>query len=99
MSAASANIGPTARGTPVPCPMARRTGIVRRCAADREALHGEPAQRYWRAECRKLADELLALGCDEAEMRLQVLDFQDEVQAELRRRHQAGAAHDEAVRS
>lgn len=98
MSAASVNIGLTSRTGPVPFPMARRTGIVRRCAAELEALHGEAAQRYWRAECRKLADELLALGCAEAEMRLQVLDFQDEVQAELRRRHLADATRDEAVR-
>lgn len=98
MSAASANIGLTSRTRPVPFPMARRTGIVRRCAAELEALHGEAAQRYWRAECRKLADELLALGCAEAEMRLQVLDFQDEVQAELRRRHLADATRDQAVR-
>ncbi|MBD9374579.1 hypothetical protein IB238_18305 [Rhizobium sp. ARZ01] len=99
MSATSANIGPTSHGAPIPFPMARRTGIVRRCAAELEALHGEPAQRYWRSECRKLADELLALGCNEAEIRLQVLDFQDEVQAELRRRHLADSTRDEAVRS
>jgi hypothetical protein len=79
--------------------MARRTGIVRRCAAELEALHGEPALRYWRAECRKLADELMALGCEEAEMRLQVLDFQDEVQCELRRRHEARSARGESGRA
>lgn len=99
MSAATATARLTPKKAPVPFPMARRTGIVRRCAAELEALHGEPALRYWRAECRKLAEELLALGCDEAEMRLQVLDFQDEVQAELGRRHQARAVHDEAGRA
>lgn len=99
MSAASVSVSHASSTAPIPFPMARRTGIVRRCAAELEALHGEPALRYWRAECRKLADELAALGCDEAEMRLQVLDFQDEVQCELRRRHEARrarAAHGES---
>ncbi len=99
MSAASANAGLTSSAATVPFPIARRTGVVRRCATELETLHGEPALRYWRAECRRLAEELLALGCDEAEMRLQVLDFQDEVQAELRRRHLAHASRDEAGRA
>jgi hypothetical protein len=89
MSAASATARPTTSTAPIPFPIARRTRVVRRCAAELEALHGEPALVYWRSECRKLAEELLSLGCDEAEMRLQVLDFQDEVQAELRRRQEA----------
>lgn len=99
MGTATAGNGQATNGAAIPFPMARRRGIVRRCAAELEALHGEPALRYWRAECRKLAAELLALGCDEAEMRLQVLDFQDEVQAELRRRHLAEPASGGAGRS
>lgn len=99
MSAASATSNLASTRTAVPFPMARRRGIVRRCAAELEALHGEPALRYWRTECRKLADELAALGCDESEMRLQVLDFQDEVQAELQRRHQAEPTRDSAKQS
>ncbi|SOC37525.1 hypothetical protein SAMN05892877_104204 [Rhizobium subbaraonis] len=99
MSAASANAGLTSSAATVPFPVARRTGVVRRCAAELETLHGEPALHYWRAECRRLAEELLALGCDEVEMRLQVLDFQDEVQAELRRRHLANASREGAGRA
>ena len=96
MSAASATTRLATRTAPIPFPIARRTKVVRRCAAELEALHGEPALAYWRGECRKLADELLSLGCDEAEMRVQVLDFQDEVQAELRRRQEARSLRENA---
>ncbi len=96
MSAASANASLTTGTAPIPFPIARRTKVVRRCAAELEALHGEPALVYWRGECRKLAEELLSLGCDEAAMRSQVLDFQDEVQAELRRRHEARSLRENA---
>lgn len=73
----------------VPFPMARRLSTIRICAADLEDLHGDDAVRYWRRECRKLADELLALGCSEEDMREQVMAFQAEVQAELWQRHQS----------
>ncbi|KOF20996.1 hypothetical protein AC244_06220 [Ensifer adhaerens] len=73
----------------VPFPMARRLSTIRFCAAELEDLHGDDAVQYWRRECRLLADELLAIGCSEAEMREQVMAFQAEVQAELWQRHQS----------
>lgn len=73
----------------VPFPMARRLSTIRICAAELEDLHGDDAVKFWRRECRKLADELLALGCTEEEMRAEVMAFQAEVQAELWQRHQS----------
>lgn len=73
----------------VPFPMARRLSTIRICAAELEDLHGDEAVKFWRRECRKLADELLALGCSEEEMRAEVMAFQAEVQAELWERHQS----------
>ena len=73
----------------VPFPMARRLSTIRICAAELEDLHGDDAVQFWRRECRALADELLALGCSDEEMREQVMAFQAEVQAELWQRHQS----------
>ena len=74
-------------GQIVAFPLASRISTVRRCAAELESKHGPDAVLYWRTECRRLADQLLAVGCDEDEMRRQVSEFQNEVQAEMARRH------------
>lgn len=73
--------------TIVPFPVARRLTAIRAAAAELEDLHGAEALQYWRRRCRMLADELLSCGCAEDEVRRQVMDFQDEVQAELQHRH------------
>ncbi|CAN7529227.1 MAG: DUF6074 family protein [Rhizobium sp.] len=72
-------------------PVASRAGDIDRCAAELDRSHGEDAVRFWKTECRRLADELTSLGCSEAEVRDQVMTFQAEVQAELVRRHQVRA--------
>lgn len=71
----------------VPFPLAGRTAFIRRCAAELENIHGSDAVQYWRGKCRQLAEQLLSLGCSEDEMRAEVATFQDQVQAELMRRH------------
>lgn len=73
-------------GQIVAFPLVNRTGMVRRCAAELETKHGDDAVRYWRQQCRQLADHLLALGCSDEDMREQVRDFQDAVQGEMMRR-------------
>ncbi len=68
-------------------PLASRTSNIRRCAAELDSRHGDEALHYWRNECRSLADHLLALGYCDTDMRKEVRNFQDEVQAELARRY------------
>jgi hypothetical protein len=72
-------------------PIAARAGDIDRCATELDRLQGEDALRFWKTECRGLADALSSLGVEEAKVRQQVMNFQDEVQAELVRRHQSRA--------
>ncbi|QFY61803.1 hypothetical protein FZ934_16205 [Rhizobium grahamii] len=72
-------------------PVASRAGDIDRCAAELEQLHGEDAVRFWKTECRRLADELSALGLSEDDVREQVLVFQAEVQSAMMKRCQARA--------
>jgi len=76
-------------GPVVPFPAARRTAHVRQCAGELGGLHGEDARRYWLKVCRELADDLLKFGSSESQARSAVLAFQDEVQRELLRQHEA----------
>ena len=78
-------------GNIVVFPVAGRAGDIERCARELDDKHGIEAADYWRAECRKLAASLSAIGLTEDEVREQVLTFQDEVQGELVRRHEARA--------
>lgn len=68
-------------------PLSGRTNLIRRCAAELEAIHGEAAVTYWRTACRALAGDLATLGCDEDDIHHQVMDFQTEVQLEMMRRY------------
>ena len=79
-------------GPVVPFPVDRRTAHVRRCAGELGGLHGEDARLYWLKVCRELADELRKLGSNENQARASVFAFQDEVQQELMRMHQADDA-------
>lgn len=85
-------------GAIIAFPLSGRTNLIRRCAAELEAVHGEAAVAYWRTACRSLADDLGALGCDEDDIHHQVMDFQTEVQLEMMRRYterlEAGADTD-----
>lgn len=72
-------------------PVASRAGDIDRCAAELERLHGEDAVLFWKTECRRLANELSALGFSEDDVREQVLVFQAEVQNDLMKRYQARA--------
>ncbi|HEV7249747.1 MAG TPA: DUF6074 family protein [Shinella sp.] len=80
---------PTETGPVVPFPAERRTAHVRRCAGELGGLHGEDARLYWLRVCRELADELRKLGSNENQARNAVFAFQDEVQQELMRLHDA----------
>ena len=76
--------------TVVPFPAERRTAHVRHCAGELDGLQGEEARHYWMRVCRELAEELRKLGSSEHQARAAVFAFQDEVQQELSRLHQAG---------
>ncbi|MGO7947073.1 DUF6074 family protein, partial [Rhizobium ruizarguesonis] len=45
--------------------------------------HGADAIEFWKAECRRLADQLLAAGMPESDVGQRVLQFQQDVQSEL----------------
>ncbi|PZM16224.1 DUF6074 family protein [Rhizobium tubonense] len=76
-------------GRVVAFPLAGRTRLIERCAKELDGKQGEAALLYWRAQCRTLADELLALGFPDAEMREQIMEFQDHVQGAMMRLHQS----------
>ncbi|WFS04783.1 DUF6074 family protein [Rhizobium tumorigenes] len=75
-------------GNIVVFPVASRAGDIERCARELDDKHGTDAVDYWKTECRRLAAQLTAVGLSEDDVRRQVMLFQDEVQAELVRRHQ-----------
>ncbi|KQV20327.1 hypothetical protein ASC97_09905 [Rhizobium sp. Root1203] len=72
-------------------PVASRAGNIDRCAAELERCHGEDAVRFWKTECRRLADELASFGFSQDDVREQVMIFQAEVQQALVERSQARA--------
>lgn len=72
-------------------PLAARVGDIDRCARELDRVHGNAAIHYWKAECRKLAQQLSALGLSDAEIHRQILEFQVEVQAAMARRYQTPA--------
>ncbi|MBB4478664.1 DUF6074 family protein [Rhizobium etli] len=69
------------------------TGIanIERCARELGRRHGADAIEFWKAECRRLADQLLAAGIAESDVGQQVLEFQQDVQIELVLSHQKRA--------
>lgn len=71
----------------VPFPLSGQASTIRRCASELENVHGEEALRYWKTECRALAQRLSNLGCSEEAIRSQVMAFQTEVQVEMMRRY------------
>lgn len=75
-------------GNIVVFPVSGRAGDIERCARELDDKHGIEAADYWKTECRKLAAQLTAIGVSEDDVRRQVMLFQDEVQAELVRRHE-----------
>jgi hypothetical protein len=80
---------PVTHGQVVAFPLSGRRRLIERCAEELDGKHGEAAVLYWRSECRTLADELVAQGFSDAEMRQQIMDFQDHVQAAMVRLHQS----------
>jgi hypothetical protein len=71
----------------VPFPLSGQASTIRRCARELEDVHGDEALRYWKTECRALAERLRNLGCSEDAIRSQVMAFQTEVQVEMMRRY------------
>ncbi|WP_064683483.1 DUF6074 family protein [Rhizobium bangladeshense] len=69
------------------------TGIanIERCARELGRRHGAEAIEFWKTECRRLADQLLAAGISESEVGRRVLEFQQDVQIELVLSHQKRA--------
>ncbi|RVH37649.1 DUF6074 family protein [Sinorhizobium meliloti] len=67
-------------------PLINRVGKIRRCAEVLESKNGRDADGYWRHQIRLLAEQLGRSGCDEAEVRQQIYEFQQAVQNELVRR-------------
>ncbi|MBB2674891.1 UNVERIFIED_ORG: hypothetical protein GGE44_004473 [Rhizobium esperanzae] len=69
------------------------TGIanIERCARELGRRHGAEAIEFWKSECRRLADQLLAAGMSESEVGQRVLEFQQDVQIELVLSHQKRA--------
>ncbi|OWV88757.1 hypothetical protein ATY75_19230 [Rhizobium sp. N122] len=66
------------------------TANIERCARELGRRHGADAIAFWRAECRRLADQLLAAGMSENDVGERVLQFQQDVQIELVLSHQNG---------
>ena len=68
---------------PIAFPVSNRMAEVRQAAEILNRTHGEAAVVYWKTLVRSIADPLLAMGIPDDEVRRQIFDFQDSVQAEL----------------
>lgn len=79
-------------GEVIAFPLAARAGDVARCARELDRIHGAAAVDYWKSECRRLAEQLSALGLDEDGIREEVLAFQAEVQAAIAERYHEPAS-------
>ncbi|WEX74227.1 DUF6074 family protein [Sinorhizobium numidicum] len=75
-------------GAIVAFPLAARAREIDRCARELDRIHGSAAVDYWKAECRKLAQQLSALGLLEDEVRHEIMEFQTEVQIAIACRYQ-----------
>lgn len=73
----------------IPFPLANRIGKVRRVAEVLEGKRGRDATAYWNQQVRNLVEHLEGIGCNANEVRAQVHQFHDAVQAELVRRSYA----------
>ncbi|API52038.1 hypothetical protein BMW22_10715 [Rhizobium leguminosarum] len=71
-------------------PAGTGTANVERCARELGRRHGADAIEFWKAECRRLADQLLAAGMPESDVGQRVMQFQQDVQSELVFSHQNG---------
>lgn len=69
--------------TLVQFPADRRTSDVRRCSEALNRLHGEDANRFWRAEMKEFAGRLKAQGVPDLEISHQAALFMNAVQMEL----------------
>jgi hypothetical protein len=67
-------------------PLHRQRREVERCAEILESHHGENANRIWRAQMAVIAQGLREQGANNAEVSLQLREFNEAVQHELRRR-------------
>ncbi|AGS21644.1 DUF6074 family protein [Rhizobium etli] len=72
-------------------PSATGTANVERCARELGRRHGADAIEFWKAECRRLADQLLSAGMPESDVGQRVMKFQQDVQIELVLSHQKQA--------
>jgi hypothetical protein len=64
-------------------PADRRTADIRRCVKALQELHGEDANRFWRAEMVRFASGLREQGVEEAEVSHQARLYLAAVQMEL----------------
>ncbi|MBB4574455.1 DUF6074 family protein [Rhizobium sp. MC63] len=78
-------------GKVIAFPSATGTANVERCARELGRRHGAEAIEFWKAECRRLADQLLAAGMPESDVGQRVMEFQQDVQIELVLSHQKQA--------
>ena len=65
---------------------------IERCARELDLLHGGEAVKFWKTECRKVADAFIATGMSEDDVRSRVMRFQADVQTELVVRHERRAS-------
>jgi hypothetical protein len=76
-------------------PLQKQRPEIERCADLLDSHHGENANHVWRAEMKRLAQELRDRGADEEEVSHQIREFNRAVQEELYYRYcesQAAAA-------
>ncbi|MFS8146873.1 DUF6074 family protein [Rhizobium sp. BR 249] len=72
-------------------PSATGPANIERCARELGRRHGADALEFWKAECRRFADQLLTAGMPENDVRQRVMQFQEDVQTELVLSHEKRA--------
>lgn len=64
-------------------PASRRRARILEAVKMLNETHGPAANEAWKISMRAMAEELIAMGVSQAEMRQQVLEFQAAVQLEM----------------
>lgn len=77
----------------IPFPLSSRASLVRSMVDDLECVNGAAANEFWRRRIASIVAEMRESGLGADTIRDEILDLQDAVQMELRRRCLAARSH------
>lgn len=77
----------------IPFPLSSRASLVRSMVDDLECVNGAAANEFWRKRIASIVAEMRETGLGADSIRNEILDLQDAVQMELRRRCLTARSH------